>query len=325
MAKDPAFLFYSQRWLEGTAELSPAEKGVYIDLLAHQHQKGSLPIETHRLCRLAFLSESEFLPIWEGLKHKFVKVIIPQPLNQTLNQTLERSLERLVNRTLSEISSERLSKGLTNRLSGKLGALIRLNKHLPTEILENIKNSFKVSDFNQLDERIASDRLSEWFNNRLAVLINLNINIKKEDKGGVGEKEEGENFGHDPDPPNFNPLDLVCYDAEKFLLESEKIFEEILCAAGQEKDDTKNKLELHKYHLWMAKNGNYPVGKKMVIAGFESWLLSDFNSNKKTNGAKINGSNGGRSGKQQAADALEALLERGQQKFDEARSKGGGA
>ena len=58
--KDPAFLFYSKDWIEGTAELMPDEKGVFVDLLAHQHQKKGLPTDVNRLARLVGLSFEEF-------------------------------------------------------------------------------------------------------------------------------------------------------------------------------------------------------------------------------------------------------------------------
>jgi uncharacterized protein YdaU (DUF1376 family) len=42
MAKDPAFLFYSSDFLIGTMFLSHEQKGMYIELLCIQHQKGPL-------------------------------------------------------------------------------------------------------------------------------------------------------------------------------------------------------------------------------------------------------------------------------------------
>lgn len=43
--KDPAFLFYSQDFIVGTIFMTKEEIGVYILLLAHQHQKGYLTNE----------------------------------------------------------------------------------------------------------------------------------------------------------------------------------------------------------------------------------------------------------------------------------------
>jgi len=69
--KDPAFLMYSKDWLEGTAEYMPDEKGVYIDLLCHQHQKGSLPCDKIRLARMTGLSVEQFSKIWEIINVHF--------------------------------------------------------------------------------------------------------------------------------------------------------------------------------------------------------------------------------------------------------------
>ena len=69
---NPAFLWYSKDWLEGTMEMMPDEKGVYADLLSHQHQKGSLPNDTRRLAKMAGLNEKDFLKIWKEISKKFV-------------------------------------------------------------------------------------------------------------------------------------------------------------------------------------------------------------------------------------------------------------
>lgn len=166
MAKDPAFLFYPQRWLEGTAEMSPAERGVYIDLLAYQHQKGSIPDEPAKLCRLVRLSESEFIPIWDGVKNKFHK----------------GTDNRLVNRTLDEIKTERSTKSLKNTITGILASIIRLSGE-PPEINEQIKKSFKIDAFLTVPKENLTNRLGEWYRERLKSIINGNGNINTSSKG----------------------------------------------------------------------------------------------------------------------------------------------
>ncbi len=49
MGKDPAFLFYAQDFIVGTAELSNEEVGQYIRILAYMHQKGRMTEKTIRL------------------------------------------------------------------------------------------------------------------------------------------------------------------------------------------------------------------------------------------------------------------------------------
>lgn len=167
--KDPAFLFYPQRWLEGTAEMTPEQRGVYIDLLAHQHQKGSIPSEIGKLCRLVRLSESEFTPIWNEVKLKF----------RSTNDN------RLVNETLDEIKTERSTKSLTNTITGTLASIIRLSNQ-PAEINEKIKKSFKIDAFLTVPKESLTDRLGEWYQERLKSIININGNINTDTKGGYG-------------------------------------------------------------------------------------------------------------------------------------------
>jgi len=129
MSKDPAFLFYSKDWLEGTAELTPSEKGVYIDLLSHQQQKGSLPADTFRLSRLVTLPEEEFLRIWETLSGKFEKREEtrsgPRPGEPGGPREGEDRVPRLVNPRLEELINERRETSLKNRVNGLLPKLFR--------------------------------------------------------------------------------------------------------------------------------------------------------------------------------------------------------
>lgn len=74
MAKDPAFLFYSKDWLEGTAGMSPEGRGIYITLLAHQHQKKTLPVDRRELAALCSVTFERFTQIWPEIYKKFVLV-----------------------------------------------------------------------------------------------------------------------------------------------------------------------------------------------------------------------------------------------------------
>jgi hypothetical protein len=49
MAKDPAFLFYSNDFLSGVADLTFEERGQYITLMALQHQKGHLTLKAIKI------------------------------------------------------------------------------------------------------------------------------------------------------------------------------------------------------------------------------------------------------------------------------------
>lgn len=47
--KDPAFLFYSKDFYEGTRTMLPEERACYLDLLIYQHQNGLIPNDIKRL------------------------------------------------------------------------------------------------------------------------------------------------------------------------------------------------------------------------------------------------------------------------------------
>lgn len=49
MSKDPAFLFYSKDFYEGTRLMLPEERACFIDLLIYQHQNGPIPLDTKRM------------------------------------------------------------------------------------------------------------------------------------------------------------------------------------------------------------------------------------------------------------------------------------
>lgn len=156
--KDPAFLFYSKDWLEGTAELMPDEKGIFIDLLAHQHQKGNLPTETKRLSRLVGLSEENFIPIWNEIKHKF-----------------EQEGNRTVNRKLEQVVTERYRKGRKNKLIGTFAHVLKkLNLNKTKE--KELKKLFKVDELLESDTEWTTERLTEWCKNSIPLIEDANAN-----------------------------------------------------------------------------------------------------------------------------------------------------
>jgi len=159
MAKDPAFLFYPKDWIEGTLEMLPNEKGVYIDLLAHQHQKGSLPNDTKRLCRLVSMSENEFLVIWNNIKDKFMEVYIDGIPNG----------HRLVNQKLFELVNKRKENAFIKKISGTFAYIIKTLKCNKLE-KEYIKEKFKAIDFIGFTEDLLKEKINDWVNQELKLL-----------------------------------------------------------------------------------------------------------------------------------------------------------
>jgi len=162
MAKDPAFLFYSKDWIEGTADLMPNEKGVYIDLLCYQHQRGYLPIETERLARLVGLGHDEFLQIWKIVESKF-----------------NRSVNGMVNQRLSNEIEARKLKGHKNTVIGTFASLLRLGNFTKAQYL-HLKKNFNSKDFENIEKEKITERLTEW----------LSLCLKSIENGNEDENED---------------------------------------------------------------------------------------------------------------------------------------
>lgn len=179
--KDPAFLLYSKDWLEGTAELLPAEKGVYIDLLCHQHQKGDLPADTLRLSRIAGLSHEEFMQIWPGISDKF-----------------EPNGNRLVNRKLTEVMTERSERGRKNTIIGTFASLLRTGNFTDAQ-RHFLKKSFKADAFLTESDRSVTERLTEWLQQRLKSIEDEDANEDEDENENSFGKFENLFFGNIPE------------------------------------------------------------------------------------------------------------------------------
>jgi uncharacterized protein YdaU (DUF1376 family) len=67
MSTPPAFQFYPQDFLVGTADMTPEEVGAYIRLLCYQWAKGSLPNDQAKCAAMAASHGNAIASIW----HKF--------------------------------------------------------------------------------------------------------------------------------------------------------------------------------------------------------------------------------------------------------------
>jgi uncharacterized protein YdaU (DUF1376 family) len=70
-SKPPAFQFYAGDFLQGTAEMTLEETGLYIRLLCHQWIAGSIPSEPSRASALAHTTAEAFERLWPVVAPKF--------------------------------------------------------------------------------------------------------------------------------------------------------------------------------------------------------------------------------------------------------------
>lgn len=197
--KDPAFLMYSKDWLSGTAEYMPEEKGVYIDLLCHQHQRKGLPTETERLAKMVGIPHDQFLQIWKGISCHFV-----EQNNQFINKKLQNLIE------------DRTEKGKINTITGTFAGLLRLGGYTRKQYI-HLKRSFKPLDFYNYSKEELTDRLTEWLQDRLKSIGNGNGNGNGNDNiyKGVFKKVLTENNISLPDGFEALILEWLKYKSEK--------------------------------------------------------------------------------------------------------------
>lgn len=199
MTKDPAFLFYSKDWISETSEMKADEKGVFADLIVHQHQKGSVPAEPERLALLVRMGLDEFLKIWQSISYKFVaidNIDVRPSVNRSVDLPLDKSVGRLVNPFYHDVFNERSTKGHINKIIGTFASIIRLRVR-DENLKKEVKKVFNPKDFETIPPTQLTERLTKWLYERFPILVNANVNANengnKNKKNGV---EETNGNGH---------------------------------------------------------------------------------------------------------------------------------
>ena len=177
--KDPAFLFYSKDFYEGTRMMLPEERACYIDLLIYQHQNGIIP---HDLKRVLM----------------YCNGVAEATLIATLEAKFEKTEKGWLNNRLESAISERENYKIKQSESGKLGQFWKKSKAILKEkdfkMLQKLNSERAVLldfiDTNEINKGTLEGLLKRRLSNNANVNAIANANaIKKEDKGGVGEKE----------------------------------------------------------------------------------------------------------------------------------------
>ncbi len=87
--KAPAFQFYAENFLNGTADMSAEEAGAYIRLLCHQWHKGSVPNDIKKLMHLTHAKKSSI----QNIMYKFNTGEDGQLRNQRMEITRQEQKE----------------------------------------------------------------------------------------------------------------------------------------------------------------------------------------------------------------------------------------
>lgn len=83
--KDPAFLFYSKDFYEGTRTMYPGERACYVDLMIFQHQNGPIPDDMQRLTMYC-----------SGIDEATLKAVLKAKFKQTDKGWINDKLQRVI-------------------------------------------------------------------------------------------------------------------------------------------------------------------------------------------------------------------------------------
>jgi len=156
MAKDPAFLFYSKDFYEGTRLMTPEERACYIDLLIYQHQNGIIPKDLSRMAQYC-----------SGCSNQMV--------NQVISQKFILVKDGYINKRLND-EMETRSKAKPKKIaSATLAGLISGNK-LSKPCATYIKDKFDINQFKDLEENQLKESVKEWFTKWLTKWLTINAN-----------------------------------------------------------------------------------------------------------------------------------------------------
>jgi len=156
MAKDPAFLFYSKDFYEGTRLMLPEERACLIDLMIYQHQNGGIVNNTKRLSMYC-----------SGVSEEIIK--------STLEQKFTLIDNMWYNDKMLEVTKEREEKGRKNKLIGTFAYVLKklnLNKIQEKEL----RAKFNVDELLKYDTDWNTERLTEWCKKGIALIEDANAN-----------------------------------------------------------------------------------------------------------------------------------------------------
>ena len=172
--KDPAFLFYSKDFYEGTRLMTPEERGCYVDLLIYQHQNGIIPEDTSKL-------------------HLYCSGCSNQMVNHVLNQKFNHVKNGWLNVKLNDLMISRKAAQPKKIAAACLAGLISANK-LSKPCSTYIKGNFKIEDFIELDEELMKTEIKKWFTKWLTKWLTINANaIENVNANVIEDKNVDEN------------------------------------------------------------------------------------------------------------------------------------
>lgn len=267
MSKDPAFLFYSKDFYEGTRMMLPEERACYIDLMIYQHQNGIIPNDLRRIMM-------------------YCSGVDETTLKATLEAKFKQCDKGWYNEKLLGLTEERKEYSSKQSNNGKVGQFFKLAKSelSPNEYKELKDFIYQKFGKNELIKLINSNKtLKATLKGMLKHLANAIANedaignVNEELEGGVGEGKE--TFKSDYD------LELEELQAE---IKNQFSWKEMLVRNFKEVDSNFNldKLEhyLEIFFKTLAGDGEEEKNLKDFKKHFNRWLKIQIEKSLKNQG-----------------------------------------
>lgn len=188
--KDPAFLFYSNDFYEGTRLMLPEERACYIDLLIFQHQNGYITNDLKRLkmycsgideATLQATLEAKFKQCDKGWYNEKLKSVVNNRENYANKQSINGQIGQFFKRAKLFLTKKQF---------------LNLQKDLKNISKDDTLNISKSIDYSNKEKFIISlnNTLKGLLKHRLNIyenedeIENEDKDINKKEKEGLGEK-----------------------------------------------------------------------------------------------------------------------------------------
>lgn len=216
MAKDPAFLFYSNDFYEGTRTMLPEERACYVDLMIYQHQRGIIPNDLKRV-----------LLYCNGIDEATLKATLEAKFKLTDKGWINEKLESIIE-LRQEYSSIQSINGTIGQFWKKAKAILDKNDYL--KLKQCLYNQTKQQLFDEIkDKNINKATLQAMLEASLKhkhienEIENEIIDINNSKEGVQREETEIEEYEFYPFEEFWNDYDKKVGEKEKLSRKWEKV------------------------------------------------------------------------------------------------------
>lgn len=206
--KDPAILFYKDKWLSATKGMRANAKGWYLNLIIFQHEFGDLPNDIEELANLCDVRFSEYTEFEQVFKQ-----VLKQKFELNSNNRLENPFAREITKNRETYKDKRSN-------SGKLSYVLRYfrkNFKYKADFEDWFKNNVPL-DFDIKNEQV----LKQVFEQNLELYINVNVNVNNNDNVIKNKESIYEKFLNEKVEENFKEIVKKWIDYKKERKETYK-------------------------------------------------------------------------------------------------------